>query len=198
MQFCLIKSLQRCTAVCALFISASTFSGSATAQQVESPSWWQQAKNKANMVIDNGKSDIYLSGYAYHGRNTYTAEKLGELNENAWGAGYGKSIRDDRGNEESLFAFGLSDSHCKPQLMAGYAYQWMWPMGQSGLEAGAGVTAMLMSRQDYFDGVPFPVLLPVTSFGTQKVRLMASYVPRLSQHKGNGDVLLVFMRIQMD
>ena len=79
--------------------------------------------------------------------------------------------------------------------MAGYAHEWIYPLGASGLELGIGYTAMLMSRQDYFGGVPFPVVLPLGSIGTKDIRLLASYVPRLSQKKGNGDVLLLFVSI---
>jgi palmitoyl transferase len=68
-------------------------------------------------------------------------------------------------------------------------------MGESGVELGLGYTAMLISRQDYFGGFPFPIVLPVGSIGTRDIKLRASYVPRLSQEKGNGDVLLLFFSI---
>jgi hypothetical protein len=168
----------------------------------ESPEWWQAAKDMASqfkehaeMIGNEGQKELYLSGYAYHGRNTYTAERISELNEHAWGLGYGKSLYNAKGDEESIYFFTIDDSHGRPQPMAGYVYQWMWPVAKSGLEVGAGYTAMLMSRSDYFGGLPFPALLPVGSIGTKKFRLMASYVPRISQNKGNGDVLLIFFRI---
>ncbi|MGH8807041.1 MAG: hypothetical protein ACREX0_04080 [Noviherbaspirillum sp.] len=63
---------------------------------------------------------------------------------------------------------------------------------------GAGLTAMLVSRADYFGGFPFPLILPVGAIGARQIRLMASYMPRLSQNKGNGDVLFLFMRIEPD
>ncbi|MDB5821854.1 MAG: crcA [Herminiimonas sp.] len=144
---------------------------------------------------EQGDPELYLSGYAHHGRNTYTQERIAELNEKAWGVGYGKTAYNARGNEESVYLLVIDDSHGRPQPMLGYAYQWTWSLEKSALEVGAGYTAMLMSRADYYGGIPFPVVLPVASFGTRKYRLMASYVPRLSQNKGNGDVLLVFLRI---
>jgi len=91
----------------------------------------------------------------------------------------------------------LKDSHRHPQYMAGYAYEWVFPVTKGGLEVGVGGTAMLMSRQDYFGNVPFPVALPMASIGTQKAKLMFTYVPRLSKNKNNGDVLLIFGRIEM-
>ena len=66
-----------------------------------------------------------------------------------------------------------------------------------GNPVGLGGTAMLMSRQDYFNSIPFPVPLPLASIGTKKGKVMFAYVPRLSASKNNGDVLLVFGRIEM-
>ncbi len=77
--------------------------------------------------------------------------------------------------------------------MAGYAHEWIYPLGATGLEFGVGYTAMLMSRQDYFSGFPFPIALPLCSIGTRDIKLRASEVPRLSQNKGNGDMLLLFV-----
>lgn len=155
--------------------------------------WGSAAADQFRLIRDQGSTDLYLSGYARHGRNTYTKERLKEFNENAWGVGIGRRLRDARGNDDIIYALGISDSHYKPQLMAGYAHEWIYPMGASGLELGVGYTAMLMSRQDYFGGFPFPIALPVGSIGTRDIKLRASYVPRLSQNKGNGDVLLLFV-----
>ena len=157
--------------------------------------WGSQAADQFRLIRDQGSTDLLLSGYAHHGRGTYSKERLEELNEYAWGGGMGRRLRNARGNDETIYALGISDSHYKLQLMAGYAYEWMYPMGGSGLELGVGYTAMLMSRQDYFNGFPFPVALPVGSIGTRDIKLRASYVPRLSQNKGNGDVLLLFLSI---
>lgn len=157
--------------------------------------WGDQSADRFRMIRDQGSTDLYLSGYARHGRSTYTPERLAELNENAWGAGVGRRLRNARGNDEMIYALGISDSHFKPQLMAGYAYEWIYPLGGSSMELGVGYTAMLMSRADYFGGVPFPIALPLASIGTRDIKLRASYVPRLSQQKGNGDVLLLFVSI---
>ncbi|ALU91025.1 hypothetical protein [Herbaspirillum rubrisubalbicans] len=160
-------------------------------------SLWQQTKDHAANIWNQGDGALYLSGVAHHGRSTYTHEKLNELNEHAWGLGYGKTLRNERGDDESLYGFVIKDSHRHPQYMAGYAYEWVFPIAKTGLELGLGGTAMLMSRQDYFHSVPFPVPLPLASIGTQKAKIMFAYVPRLSSNKNNGDVLLIFGRIEM-
>jgi hypothetical protein len=160
------------------------------------PAWWHQAGDRLETIADQGATDLYLSGYARHGRNTYTRERLAELNEQAWGIGLGRRLRNDRGNDEMVYALGLSDSHRKPQLMAGYGHEWIQKLG-AGLEAGGGFTAMLMSRADYFHSIPFPIVLPIVSFGSRDIKLRAAYVPRLSQNKGNGDVLLLFFSMSL-
>ncbi|WP_211474371.1 hypothetical protein [Collimonas humicola] len=156
-----------------------------------------QTQDRLSNIANNGDMEVYLSGYAYHGRHTYTEEKIRELNEKAWGLGGGRTIRNADGNDESLYLFAIRDSHYKPQIMAGYAYEWIWNVPKTPVEVGAGYTAMLMSRQDYFGGVPFPIALPVLSLGVKGAKLMGSYVPRLSQNKGNGDVWLVFARFEV-
>jgi hypothetical protein len=157
--------------------------------------WGREGLEQFRLIKDQGSTDLYLSGYSYHGRRTYTQERLAELNEHAWGIGIGRRLRNVRGNDEIIYALGISDSHYKPQLMAGYAHEWIYPLGLGGLEAGIGFTAMLVSRADYFGGFPFPLALPVGSIGTRGIKLRASYVPRLSQNKGNGDVLLLFVSL---
>ncbi|QRX84669.1 hypothetical protein [Glaciimonas sp. PAMC28666] len=164
----------------------------------DSASWWQQTKNRLENIADNGAEEVYLSGYAYHGRDTYSAERIRELNEKAWGIGGGRTFRNADGNDESLYFFGIRDSHFKPQLMAGYAYEWVFDVPKSPIEVSAGYTAMLVSRQDYFGGFPFPLPLPIAGIGTKKGKLMFSYVPRLSGNKGNGDVLLIFARFELN
>lgn len=80
--------------------------------------------------------------------------------------------------------------------MAGYAYQWIYPVANTGLEAGAGLSALVIRRVDWYGGTPFPAILPVFSAGTQNAKLMMTYVPRISTRKGKGDVVLLFAKFQ--
>jgi hypothetical protein len=159
----------------------------------------QQAIAKIDATYRDGENDLYLAGYIHHGRNTYTPERIAELNENhAWGIGFGRTVRNALGNDETVYAMGVRDSHYQAQWMAGYAYQWTAPIAGTRLEVALGLTAQLMSRPDYFSHVPFPLVLPLASIGTRGTRLMVSYVPRLSKNKGSGDVLFFFVRIRLD
>jgi hypothetical protein len=185
------------TIATAIFGAAALLYAMPAAAAGDDDSLWQQTKTRLGEITDNGTDSLYLSGWAHHGRDTYTREKLNELNEKSWGGGYGRTLRNASGNDESLYAMAISDSHKQPQIMAGYAYEWIWPIASTGLEAGLGYTGMLMSRQDYFNGIPFPIALPLASIGAHGTKVMASYVPRLSHNKGNGDVLFMFLRVEL-
>jgi hypothetical protein len=176
--------------------SATTASTSPVVADAEQPGWWTRAKNNVKKIYDQGDLTLALSGYAYHGRSTYTPERIAELNEKAWGLGMMNTLRDEKDNEELIYAMVISDSHFRPQPMAGYAKQWMHDIAGN-WEIGGGYTASLISRTDYFGGIPFPIVLPVASIGTRANKLMFSYVPRLSANKGNGDVLLIFARFSL-
>lgn len=148
--------------------------------------------------FDATRWDVYLSGYAWHNRHSYTDKQLKKLNEKAWGGGLGYSTRSERGNEQSWYAIGIRDSYNRPQWMAGYAYQWMFSAKPNeGLELGAGLSALLVRRHDWRDGRISPALLPVMSLGTRTGRLVATYVPRLSAAGKKGDVLLVMFKLSL-
>lgn len=141
--------------------------------------------------------DIYLSGYAWHDRDTYTRKQLNKMNENTWGGGLGRTLRNPRGNDESVYAVAIRDSNKRPQFMAGYAYQWIFPVVSKKLEVGAGLTGLLISRQDWYGGRPFPAILPVASVGTPKAQLVATYVPQLSMRKAKGNIVLLMLRMSL-
>ncbi len=189
----------------AFFLSlavVATTSAPLQAQETPDTTGWfsktfSQIKNRLDNIVENGDHEMYLSGYSYHGRHTYTEERIRELNKKAWGLGGGRTLCNESGNDESLYLFAIRDSHFKTQIMAGYAYEWIWNLPKTPVVVSAGYTAMLMSRQDYFGGVPFPIALPVAGIGVKGSKFMASYVPRLSSNKGNGDVLLMFFRVEV-
>ncbi len=181
---------------------AATISGPLQAQETPDTTGWfkktfSQTKSRLDNIVENGDKEVYLSGYSYHGRHTYTEERIRELNKEAWGLGGGLTLCNESGNAESLYLFAIRDSHFKPQIMAGYAYEWVWNISKTPVEVSAGYTTMLISRQDYFSSVPFPIAIPVAGIGVKGAKFMASYIPRLSSNKGNGDVLLMFFRMNV-
>jgi palmitoyl transferase len=139
--------------------------------------------------------DVYLSGHAHHFGGTYSKKQIDQLNENAWGGGFGRTRRNQSGNDESYYVMAIRDSLDHTQWMAGYAYQWVYPV-LSNVEAGVGLTALIIKRKDWFQGHPFPAVLPVASIGTQRVKIVASYVPPVSvKGKSKGNVMLLVVKI---
>lgn len=156
----------------------------------------KRAWDYAGRILDEGDNILYVSGYAYHGRSTYSPEKIAEFNEEAWGAGFGRTLIDRKGNSNSLFALAFLDSHSDVEAQVGYAREWRWQFAEHA-SVGAGFVAMLVSRSDMFNNIPFPAVLPLASIEVHRVALMASYVPKLGGDGGNGDVLYLFGRINL-
>jgi palmitoyl transferase len=165
------------------------------APEAAQPGLWTKTRTHVVDIAEQGRWDLYLSGYAYHNRNTYSDKSLRKLNEKAWGAGIGKTLRNAHGNDESLYFIGLRDSRRHAQLMAGYAYQWIHG-SSSGLEAGAGLTLAIIRRQGVLGGVPFPAILPVASIGTQSAKLMMTFIPHAAIRNNKGNVVLLFARFE--
>jgi len=157
----------------------------------------EDTANYARRIIDEGDNTLYLSGYAYHDRSTYSAAKIDGFNEAAWGAGFGRTLIDDKGNSDSLFALAFLDSHSDVQAQVGYAREWRWQFAEHAA-VGGGFVAMLVTRSDMFSNMPFPVVLPLVSVEVKGVALMATYIPKLSPGDGaNGNVLYLFGRINL-
>lgn len=148
-------------------------------------------------IVDEGDNILYLSGYAYHDRSTYSEAKIDGFNEAAWGAGFGRTLIDDSGNSDSLFALAFLDSHSDVQAQVGYAREWRWQFMEHAA-VGGGFVAMLVTRSDMFSNIPFPVVLPLVSVEVKGVALMATYIPKLSPGEGaNGNVLYLFGRVNL-
>ncbi len=157
----------------------------------------QNTIDQARKILDEGDNILYLSGYSYHHRGTYTAEKIAGFNEQAWGAGFGRTLIDENGNSNALFGLAFLDSHNDVEAQVGYVREWRWQFAEHAA-VGAGFVAMLVSRSDMFNNFPFPAILPVASVEVKRVALMATYIPKLSSSDGgNGNVLFLFGRINL-
>ena len=149
--------------------------------------------SKIGAAWDHGENELILSGYAYHLRSTYTEEKLRELNERAWGAGWARTIEDPDGDTHSLFYFGFHESHNKVQHNLGYLYSTYWGP-RDGLRAGLGIAPFIVQRPDIASGVPIPVILPVASLKYRKATLMVTFIPTVNGGINNGSVAFAFAR----
>jgi lipid IVA palmitoyltransferase len=138
-----------------------------------------------------GDNDLYLPFHTYHLRFAYSDEKIDSFNENTWGLGYGRSRSDESGNWDGLYFMAFSDSHSKPEYIAGYGHQWIWGDSES-LHAGLGYTAFITARSDTFHYIPFPAILPIASISYDRVAINTTFVPGTS---GNGNVLFFWSTI---
>lgn len=166
------------------------------AQAFECADLWSFLDRGCRRVVDtyqNGQDELFVTGYAHHLRSTYTEEKLKELNEAAFGLGWGKWTEDADGDSHSVVLLAFHESHRKVQLNLGYVYQTYWG-ARDGVQAGLGYTAMIVQRPDIANGVPIPALLPVASLRYGQASVLATFIPTLNGGINNGSVLFVFGR----
>lgn len=154
---------------------------------------WQSTHQQIKTIYTEGNNQLWVSGWAYHGRSTYTPEKLNQLNERAIGLGWGKTLRNTN-THKGIFGLMLLDSHKNWQYQMGYTYEkavYFNKQNNNWYIAG-GIAPALVRRQDMFNKIPFPAVFPLLSIGNKKAELRMTYLPRLSNHLGNGDVLYIF------
>lgn len=152
------------------------------------PSWTQPACNRLDQVWNQGSDELYLTGYAWHNRAAYSADKIKSFREESWGGGWGKGLYDQDGDWHGLYAIAFLDSHGHVEPIAGYGYQDIARVGEN-LRFGIGYTAFVTARQDILHYMPIPAALPLASVGYRKATFYATYIPG---GKGNGNVLFMF------
>jgi palmitoyl transferase len=150
-------------------------------------SWVKPICQRLHQIWTQGDNELYLSGYAWHNRYTYTRERIDEYNEAAWGGGLGKSFYDEKGNWHGLYAIAFLDSHTNIEPMIGYSYLKMAHFTEF-LKAGIGLTAVITQRPDIFNGIPFPGVVPLASITYRRLSISGTYVPGA---KGAGNVLFL-------
>ena len=153
--------------------------------------WWDAVTNNFSDIYHEGNNDLYIMGYAYHDRRTYTLEKLKDLNEGAYGLGYGKSKDNIKGNTEMLYLMAHLDSHKDVQVNAGYAWLKKFQVVEN-FRVGIGYTAFLVSRTDFAHRIPLPFALPLVAIDIGKASINAILIPKLNDGINNGNVLFIF------
>ncbi|MFU2000374.1 lipid IV(A) palmitoyltransferase PagP [Bordetella avium] len=155
------------------------------------PSWAQSACNRIDQIWTEGGNDLYVTGYSWHNRSMYSASKIRSFNEKAWGGGWGRSLYDEDGDWQGLYAMAFLDSHSKVEPIAGYGFLKIGKVSEN-FRLGAGYTVFLTARQDIMSYVPFPGILPLVGAGYKDAMLYATYIPG---GRGNGNVLFLFGRM---
>jgi lipid IVA palmitoyltransferase len=144
-----------------------------------------------------GKQEIILSGFAWHLPFTWTAERRAELNQNAWGGGYARTVEEPNGNTHSVFGLAFLDSHKNVECQVGYGWSAFWGP-RDGLQPGLGYTAMIVQRPDIWNGIPFPAILPLVSLRYGNATLISTYIPTIGGGVNHGSVLYVLGRVTID
>lgn len=186
-----MKKILYCLLVILTF-QQTTFAQSSSCEKWNT--WSRSVCERLQAILYEGNTDLYLSGYAWHNRYTYSSDKIKTYNEHAWGGGIGKGRYNEYGNWEGLYMLAFLDSHNRIQPLGGYSWQKIFRPTEQ-VKLGLGFTAFLTSRSDIYDNIPFPGLLPVATLGYKQVTLNAIYIPGA---KGAGNVLFLIGRYTFD
>lgn len=121
---------------------------------------------------------LILNGKAIHLDPPATTH----YNEKNWGAGFQYDFNSPDGKWiPFVTASGFSDSNRNPSYYAGGGALRRFQLtgGEQGLHVDAGLVAFLMTRQGFRHDQPFPGILPVLSFGTERVSVNVTYIPKV-------------------
>jgi palmitoyl transferase len=160
--------------------------------------WWESTKNNVLKILVDGETDMYIPMIAYHDRNTYDAEHIKNLNEAALGIGVGKSIINEKGNSEMLFAMAHLDSHSQVEFNVGYGWQKNFNVTDK-TKVGIGYAAGVISREDLNNRIPIPFILPMASVTyDKKISLNGVLIPKLDGGINHGAVVFIFGKYTFD
>lgn len=143
-----------------------------------------------HQIWQQGHTELYMTGYAWHNRYTYAPEKIHRYNELAWGGGLGKGFYDEDGDWHGLSAFAFLDSHKNIEPVAGYGFIKIKQLNER-IRLGAGYSLLVTARKDIFNGIPFPGALPWLTFTYCQATLAATYIPGAA---GAGNVLFIIAK----
>lgn len=118
-----------------------------------------------------------------NGKAVHLEEQAGvDYNEENWGAGVQYDFdMTQRKWVPFITASGFKDSNENPSYYVGGGTVRRFFFGdeKSRLHLDAGLVGFLMVRKDFENGDPFPGVLPVVSFGTDRVAVNVTYIPKV-------------------
>lgn len=137
--------------------------------------------------------DLYVPAITWHARFAYDKEKTDRYNERPWGAGFGVSRWDEKGNWHGIYLMAFKDSWNKWEPIGGYGWEKTWrPLSDDNFRLGLGYTVGVTARDNY-NYVPIPMLLPMASIGYGPATFQMTYIPGTYN---NGNVYFAWMRFQ--
>lgn len=187
-------------AIIVLFSLQLVMTGSALAQTggnsaVEDKGWFGTlTDNVARTWQAPQNYDLYVPAITWHARFAYDKEKWEKYNERPWGAGFGVTRWDEKGNWHGLYLMAFKDSFNKWEPIGGYGWEATWrPVSaDQNFHLGLGYTLGVTAR-DNWHYVPIPVVLPLASVGYGPVTFQMTYIPGTYN---NGNVYFAWMRFQ--
>lgn len=153
--------------------STTTFPLASSEKQAEG--WFTGAWDGMKRIWNEGRNDIYLSGYYVHLPYNFTAEQRASYNDWGLGGGFGRTLTDEKDNQRMLFGMIVQDSFRKPMYLAGYAWLARWKVAEE-LRVGAGYTVTIISNSKATGYIPFPAPTPLVSIGTDDVALYGTFI----------------------
>ena len=156
----------------------------------DSPLFWQSSVSRiattiliiflmlTHSSVNAEGFSLILNGKSFHKEQP----KKGKFNEKNWGLGlqYDYSIYNKHW-QPYLTVSGFKDSFERNSFYAGGGILRRFSLTNlyEELYFDVGMIAFVMSRKDYYDRRPFLGALPAFTFGTDKVALNISYVPKV-------------------
>lgn len=154
--------------------------------------WFREKIDAIQTTLEEGRWDLYATGYAWHLPWGYRESTRTRLNETTWGGGLGRSWRTPDGDRHSVFVLGFADSHRDPQYIVSYGWERSW-IARRDWGVGWGYQVFLFSRADVAKHAPLPAVLPCAVLRLGRWEAVGSFVPRVSRDI-KGDVLFFFLR----
>lgn len=160
----------------------------------EDKGWFDTFKDNVSETWQQPEHyDLYVPAITWHARFAYDKEKTDRYNERPWGAGFGQSRWDDKGNWHGLYIMAFKDSFNKWEPIGGYGWEKTWrPLADDNFRLGLGYTAGFTAR-DNWNYIPVPLILPLASIGYGPATFQMTYIPGTYN---NGNVYFAWMRFQ--
>lgn len=177
------------------FVSQMMFSITAQASfsATVSDAWSTLSNNVTQTWQAPEHYDLYVPVITWHARFAYDQEKIDNYNERPWGAGFGMSRWDEKGNWNGLYLMAFKDSFNKWEPIVGYGWEKTWrPLADDNFHLGLGYTLGVTAR-DNWNYIPLPVILPMASVGYGPATFQMTYIPGTYN---NGNVYFAWLRFQ--
>ncbi len=116
--------------------------------------------------------DIVLNGRSVHVNAAH------HWNEENWGLGVEREFNNGSRWVKVALANGFKDSAEHPSYMAGGGMKRRFPMFSNHAYFDVGLIGFVMTREDVRHNQPFPGVLPAMTFGTKRVAVNVTYLPK--------------------